>query len=61
MGGFGTFTHYTTVQIAKDGNFAKYVKIIRAYDGSLGMGEWEFDEYCDSLEEFLKEIGAAES
>lgn len=39
MGGFGTFTHYTTVQIAKDGNFAKYVKIIRAYDGSLGMGE----------------------
>ncbi len=53
MGGFGTFTNLTTVQIDKDGNFAKYVKIIRAYDSSHGRGEWEFEEYCDSLEEFL--------
>ena len=33
------FTNLTTVQIEKDGNFAKYVKIIRSYDSSLGMGE----------------------
>lgn len=31
------FTSYTTVKIEKDGNFAKYVGIIRAYDNTLGM------------------------
>lgn len=39
VGGFEMFTDITTVMIEKDGNFAKYVKIIRAYDSSLSLGQ----------------------
>ena len=27
------------------------------YSASHGMGEWDFYEFCDSLEEFLKKLG----